>query len=265
MTLPDGCNLFVLAWLSLWAGIAGASILKGRTHSISFVIITHWVLSGFPAGLDLLFGRPWYLTFPAFDFQDERVDLLYAAYVAICPVIWWRLGRDRSLPNATKETWAGHLTSASLIPGWRAILFLAAFSPLIAVAFAPDPYFYSTYAAIIRSPLTDAIITFHKWILATTLLSVLSVGIMLAVSSHIWRTLLRWAPVLCLTFWLNGKRFIVMLAIALILIVLWERGVLRGRKLAAVGLAASAGFAVYSYSYQTGARSTDLLGAAQQY
>jgi len=88
MTLADGCNLFVLAWLSLWAGIAGASILKGRIHSISFVIITHWVLSGFPAGLDLLFGRPWYLTFPAFDFQDERVDLLYAAYVAICPVIW---------------------------------------------------------------------------------------------------------------------------------------------------------------------------------
>src|SRR5690242_4142924 len=88
------CDLFVFVWLGCWAVSAARSILKGRRQSVDFLILTHFVLCGVPALLNLLVGHPLFFTFTELQIEDLTTEVLYSAFVAVCPVIWWYCGRS---------------------------------------------------------------------------------------------------------------------------------------------------------------------------
>jgi hypothetical protein len=259
------CDLFVFIWLGAWAVKAARSILRGRHQSVDFLILTHFVLSGVPALLNLLIGHPLYFVFTEFEIEDPPTEMLYSAFIAFCPVLWWYWGRS---PERT-STVGGSNPSTGNIDGFlhrmRFLLYAIACSPLVVWLGAPDPTFYSSYGAIVRLDSTEAILSYHKWIAVSTLFSVLAIVCIWWSSQHLTFAIVKWSPMLFVALWLSGKRFVVLLALALLIVMLWERRVLTGWKLAAAAIAGISGFALFSYSYQSGVRSADLLSAAKQY
>jgi hypothetical protein len=147
----------------------------------------------------------------------------------------------------------------------RFLLYAIAFSPLFIWLGAPDPGFYSSYGAIVRLDSSEPVMAYHKWIAVSTLFSVFAIICIWWFSRHLAFAIVKWAPMLGVALWLSGKRFVVLLALALFLVMLWERRILTGWKLAATAFAGILGFALFSYSYQSGVRSTGLLSAAKQY
>jgi hypothetical protein len=259
------CDLFVFVWLGCWAIRAARSILRGRRQSVDFLILTHFVLSGVPALLNLLIGHPLFFTFTEFEIEDLTTEMLYSAFVAVCPVIWWYWGRSPE-PTVTIEPSSSSLGNRDgFFRRIRFVLYAIACSPLVVLLGAPDPAFYSSYGAIVRLPTTEAILGYHKWIAVSTLFSVLAIVCIWWSSRYLAFAVVKWSPMLLLALWLSGKRFVVLLAVALLIVMLWERRVLTGWKLAAAAFAGIVGFACFSYSYQSGIRSTDLLSAAKQY
>src|SRR6476469_5810862 len=169
------CDLFVFVWLGCWAIKAARSILRGRRQSVDFLILTHFVLSGIPALLNLLIGHPLFFTFTEFQIEDLPMEMLYSAFVAACPMIWWYLGRSPERTVRVEPSSSSVANREGFFRRIRFLLYAIACSPLVVLLGTPDPAFYSSYGAIVRKDTTEAILTYHQWIAVSTLFSVLAI------------------------------------------------------------------------------------------
>jgi hypothetical protein len=260
-------SLTTFLWLGFWSVKAARSILNRNQHSVDFLVLAHFVFFGIPEILDALVSRPTYFVYPAYRVlqYDRTVDLLYSLYISICPVVWWRFGRSNRSASSFGPAVSARRTMKTLAQPFRVSLCMLSLLPCLMLLAAPDPGFYSQYAAIIRSSVSDQIAQFHGWITVGTDVSVLSVAVLCATSPNMLRSLSLWLPVIGVSIWLNGKRNIVALTIVLLLLAAWERRSMSKWQFATVALVSAAGFAFYSYSFQTGTRQTNLLEAAAQY
>jgi oligosaccharide repeat unit polymerase len=266
LNTSNASELFVFVWLLLWTIKAGYSIFSSGKHSVSFVILTHFVFCGIPAILDLLIAPPIYITYPSFQaMQDPTTNIVYAVYVSGCPVLWWRYGRCRALQPQRDIQSPKTPVPRRLPRRFRFLLYLFAVGPLLAFFCAPDKSIYSTYGGLINSTMTDEMVHFQTIISGATIMSVFAVAGIIAISKRPWLMSAACLPVIFVSIWLNGKRHIVLLAIVLLLITFWDRKVLSGWKLLIVCFAAIAGFGWFSYSYQTSIRSMNVVGALKQY
>src|SRR5689334_21807876 len=139
-------KLLTSAWLALWAlnGIVGLS--RGRRSSILALYVIHFAFCGLPILLDVLIGQPTYRRFPGFVLatQDSEVVILYCVYVSLTPIIWWLVGRGA--PQSEGEPTVSEIVLPAATSGWlAAVPYIFLISPLIALAFAPNPAIYLTY------------------------------------------------------------------------------------------------------------------------
>jgi hypothetical protein len=267
MVLSDLLDIAVFAWLALWAVVASRTLLRGEKQSIAFVILVHFVLIGLPAALNICIGPALYFPFPAFvGERDASTDLLYAGYVCLCPVLWWTFGRSRTHLKRSQHDSASTMRALTRgLARFRYFFYLVASCPIIVLLFAPDPTFYSQYGAIVRASPTEEILAFHKWMLMATLLSILAIAAIWAISRRLLSAVIATSPLLVTTVWLSGKRFIVFLAIALLILTIWERRLLRGWRLGLACLTLFSVFGAFSYAYQDGVRGGDALAFVKKY
>ncbi len=229
------------------------------------LILVHFVFCGVPSILNLIIGEPVYLIYVSFQqLGDNDVNLIYTIYVCACPVIWWLLGRSKSpdLPAMPDSQKSQSALDSRLV---RIMLNVIAAAPLLLLPLAPDLSFYSSYASVLSDSVPDNVTRFQTYISAAAVFSIVGLTVKWARCQSLLKTLFLTSPLLFGALWLNGKRYIVLLAIVLFVLALWERKAVSGWRLVAAAAFAFSLFAAFSYSYQTDLRSTNLLGAAEQY
>ncbi len=138
-------NFATFLWLAFWALRAFRCLAIGSRHSILFVILVHFLFSGVPLLLDVLFGKPAYLEMPGFYLatRDNTTSIIYCLYVSAAPVIWWWTRRESSKDSDINIDNTSLLQSMK--PVLHLILLMFLLSPLIAWLYSPDPQAYQNY------------------------------------------------------------------------------------------------------------------------
>ena len=266
MTVSQYYDLLTALWLSFWAYKAGRSLLKGEKNAVNALILVHFVFCGVPSVLNLLIGEPVYLIYVSFQqLGDNDVNLIYTLYVCACPIIWWKLGRSKRPPVSPIQSNPQNPKRVLDARFLRLALNLVVALPVLLLPFAPDLSFYSSYASVLSDSVPENVTRFQTYISAATAFSIIALTVKWVRCRKMLKTVLLTSPFLLSSLWLNGKRYIVLLAVVLFVLALWERKALSGWRLLAGATAAFALFAAFSYFYQTDLRSTNLLGAAEQY
>lgn len=255
MIMQTLVNILTVMWLGGWALFAIKRIGTGKRESVNFVIMAHSWFSGMPLVLTLLMGSPQFDIYPGFRIasHDATTALIYDLYVCLVPLILWRFGRHRH-----QESFPSFALPEKLLRyaggSWPVFLFPLA-APLIVALTSPTPSAYLGYAVSLSKGLTPAAAAHHEWMSIASLLSVGTAALLLLAMNplktlHIFAV----APWLVLSCWLNGKRFIVLLSIAMLGYVLWQKGTVRGVRLFALSTVALAAFVLFSVAYQADVR-----------
>jgi len=252
----------VFCWLSIWAWRALVRFRDGNGGAIDAVIVAHFGLFGVPLALDAFIGLPEYAGQPGLRMPaaDPSTRILYALFVAACPLIWRFTGRGALRPLRLHP----RPHDVDTLRRLRVTCVLLALLPLGLVALSPERSAYLTYASVVRGRLTDAGGDWHGLVASAALVSVLAVAILLSSYGRVggagWILALSSIATSC---WIFGKRTLVAIALVALGYVLWSQGLLRGKRLYAAAVAGAAALLVYSSFYQGRVRFADdpaLLG-----
>jgi hypothetical protein len=260
-------NLMAAAWVLCWAIWGAVSIARGRHRSIYFVMVVHFVFMALPLALDVIVGRPAYRNWPGFSAasSDPMTEVIYGMYIAACPLIWWYFGRVRGGASVMARNPLRLTDVSRLARRMQPLLTVLLLGPLLLLPLAPDPSVYRDYAAVVRTRFDLDAASFHNSLSLAALLCVLSAqGILLARKRTALPAVVL-GPFVVLAVWLHGKRSIVILALAAILIALWQKRVLRGWRLGGVATLALVSYALFSQAYQVAFRSYDQIDSTQAY
>ena len=250
-------NDFTFLWLAFWALLALRSILKGYSHSVSILLITHFLFAGVPLLLDSLVGQPLYKQYPGFwlAIDDNRTAVIYCLYVSGISPIWWcfqskKPSEELKFNQKFSRTRKKHSKNLNLL---AALLLI---SPFLALLLSPEPEVYTVYGAIITEKFSVEAEAYQSFITLTSLLSVIGASAMIALQPRVKLiSLLMILPWVILAIWLNGKRYIVALAIFILVYTLWQKGCLVGKKLILAIIFSAVLMTGFSHFYQFGVRS----------
>jgi hypothetical protein len=247
-------NWFTFVWLTLILIYSVVLLMKRNRSSIHFIIIVFYVFFAIPLFFEVFIGTPRYDYKPGFQIatNDFKTNLIYCVYISIVPLIWFATSKPKKIYDVSSFEQSS--TLKSILKG---ILVIFILSPTVALLFAPDPGVYLNYAVSKKDLLHGDIAIYHQNIATLSTLSVISLGGFLILSKkNIIRYLILFSPFYGLAVWANGKRFILVLLMVIIFYILWQKGILKGIKLIAGGLAFIAILLVYSYSYELDTRYT---------
>lgn len=252
-------NIIAFAWLGYLASKATRACMSGSRSTVDFVFPVHFFFCGMPLLLDTCLGVPEYNLFPGFGWAaaDARTCIIYAIYVAICPMIWLWVGKTQGSPTSPSRM-QGPPKRRQLSELMRWLLVLGLVLPIILVAISPDPSMYINYTTGGRS-LYDrhAEKLFHILVGRACQLSLFAAAVLLYFAPHVVTRLVVLTPFVSAACWINGKRNAVAYAIMLGLYTLWRRGTLRGKRLLIVGVVTCSAFGAFSVYYQTKLRFSD--------
>jgi hypothetical protein len=270
MTLDDDLirallDIATFTWLLGWALLGLRDILSGRWRPVSFLFLPHFVFCGVPLLLDHVVGPP-NCQWPGYQISaaDGLTNLVYCAYVSMCPVLWWWIGRRR---GPERPAPGGSTAAALLHLSWqgKTLLHLALFSPLIALWASPNPRVYLDYAAVIGSSFAQQEAAFHPILAACTLISAIA-GASLLISQRMLKLTCAYVlPVALLGSWVNGKRAVVLIVCVMFAIALWSRGALTKRGAVVAGGVMAIAFAAFSMLYQGQFRRFNELEWSERY
>jgi hypothetical protein len=241
-------------WASTWAWRAITRLLRGDKNSLLIVYLVFFGEYAIPLGLDLFNGLPDYLGEPGFAIssQDLYVRLLYCIFVLLVPLIWlWKLKIHSRTAYAQSSRWA--------IMALR----IGSFLPLCFVLIAPEPKLYLEYAGVIRKNASIEILLFHVIVSMATMVAVLCVAGRCLIESFSKRTVAEIAVAVALSIWVNGKRYIVAEALIFLIIALWYRGAITGKRLVWTVFAALFALSTFSVTYQNNVRSISFDGLSK--
>jgi oligosaccharide repeat unit polymerase len=251
-------NILTFIYLTVWLVPSIKQILKGDRSPFNFVMCVFYVFFGIPLLLDVLIGRPEYLTRPGFRLAayDSTTSIIYCVYMVLIPIIWRMVKKKRNNPKKINMRLSNELKLFRILRSLLPIFIIVAMSPIIMLGVSPEPKLYLTYAATALQLITGEARDFHRFIELSTLLSVFSIAITVLVvnKSKLLFALITLSPFLFISIWINGKRYIVLYSIILMLYVLWNKGVLIGARLLVIGLLMVVMFGVFSMSYQDSVR-----------
>jgi len=142
---------------------------------------------------------------------------------------------------------------------------LGSLLPVFCVWAAPEPSLYLQYAGVMRANAALDVIVFHIVVSMATMVAVLCAAGRCLIERLNKRTIAEIAIAAVLSIWINGKRYIVAETLMLLLLALWYRGAVTGKKLAWAALTGALVLAVFSETYQANVRgiSYDALSSAQ--
>jgi hypothetical protein len=270
-------ELLTFGWLAGWAGWAFWCLAQQQRHPILPAFLVHFLFCGVPLLFNQLSGLPAYIYTPGFYVasRDSTTAIIYCAYVSAVPLLWWRFGRG-SLQAAAFAPGGQSDAMQIILERLRPVFVLCLISPLLAWIFAPAPWLYLQYGVsalhefnnykrsvlqIFNDPARYKDIIF----MVSFLCLIGAGGLLVSLRRlHIVHFYLL-APWLLLAVWLNGKRYIIAMMIFVLGYILWERGLLVGRRLVVAALVVAALMGGYSYAYQVIYRGDNLQDEARWY
>lgn len=252
----EAIELATFLWASGWVWHAGSRLFHGDRNSLMVLYLIFYAEYAVPLAMDALVGRPEYTGEPGFLIasQDPYVRLLYCAFLFLVPPIWlWKTEvRSRTLRTPSPQWVIMALRLGSLLP-------------VFCVWAAPQPSLYLQYAGVMRANANLDVIVFHIVVSMATMVAVLCAAGRCLIERLNKRTIAEIAIAALLSIWINGKRYIVAETLMLLLLALWYRGAVAGKKLAWAALTGVLMLAVFSETYQSNVRgvSYDALSGAQ--
>lgn len=267
LNVLNGITFF---WLLFWVLLAFKSLTEGKGYSILFVIIIHFLFTGIPLLLDVLIGSPEY-SFSGFSLatQDTTTSIIYCFYVGAVPAFWWwtargemRLDLDSRISNKT----CGKTTDdiSYLLTPFQLVLYLILLiilvSPLLVWLGSPDPEIYRSYGvAGTTSYASEDQSRYHNlFITPVCMISLIGAAGILSIQKRISLPIILFLiPWIGLTFWLNGKRYIVGFAAVIIGYIFWQKGYLKGSRFIIVSLLTVTFILIFSNIYQAQVRNID--------
>jgi hypothetical protein len=251
-------NLISFFILTGWFLFVATQIAKGKKDSILFVICIFYVFFGIPLILDVVRGMPSYTGRPGFFLasRDTLTSIIYSIYVAVVPLFWWLTRTKSKISNMPNKNTMKFDTN-DFVKKYRSILlptlFILLFSPVILWCFAPEPQLYLIYGNTSARGFSEASTEYHVYITLSIFISVLASCLLFMIkrSNLLLFFITCLFPFLFISVWLNGKRFIVFLVIALFSYLLLNKGILRGKKLLVYSIFIVTVLGVYTNVYQT--------------
>ena len=263
-------NTTVVTWVSLFSALvvlwisslAIKRLFAGVTHPVLPVIVLHGLTSAAPIVLDHIFGLPELAIFPRFVVarEDALTQLTYSLYVVLTTAMLWFLAGGRSWSTSPGSDPISSLVKVELSQRVRILMQLVALLgmtvPIIGLIVAPDPSRYVDYGEIALAPsLEPDIAQHHAYLALLCTLGVLS-GILWILASPSIRasTFLFVFPFVITSIWIHGKRSLPALAIVAFLAVLWQKGLVKGKRAAAIAALALLAIGAFSTFYQGAVR-----------
>jgi hypothetical protein len=245
--LPDSLivlNCLTFIWLAGWAVRALVDITSGRIRAVSVVLLVFFVFYGVPILLDFTSGIPEYHETPGFSVgaMSVPVTVIYDLFVAACPLFWWLTARPERRNGQRVVLRAGKKA--------QRLLWLLVFSPLIALAFAPQPSVYLSYGVAVGDTLAPAAADFNPVIGGLAVISLMSAAGILLVHRNFGRVFWLLLPFVTAAMWLQGKRSVVALCFVLVWAVAWIRGYLTKSRVVTLGAVSLIVFGSYVSWYQ---------------
>ena len=230
---------------SAWAWRAVSRLLRGDRNSVMIVYVIFYAEYATPLGLNMLLGPPDYTQQPGFAIssQDPYVRIFYCVFLFLVPLVWvW----NAKIHNRTVRTPS---------PTWAIIMLrLGSILPVCLVFAAPQPGLYLQYAGVMRANAGLDVLIFHIVVSMGTMVAVLCVAGRCLIEPLRGRTILEVAIATALSVWINGKRYIVAEALMFVILALWYRGAIPGRKLVWAMLTGVVLLGAFSVSYQFNVR-----------
>jgi hypothetical protein len=238
-------ELVAFLWATAWAWRAGLRLLYGDRNSLMIVYLVFYAEYALPLGLDALVGRPTYSQQPGFasSSQDPWVRALYCLFLFLVPLMWlWKAKMYSRTARAQSPRWViMMLRLGSLLPVYFALV-------------APEPRLYLQYAGVMRANASLDVLIFHIVVSMATMVAVLCVAVRCLIESPSRKTTVEIAVAIVLSIWINGKRYIVAEACMFLILALWYRGAITGKKLAWTTATCIVLFCAFSLSYQSNVR-----------
>jgi oligosaccharide repeat unit polymerase len=244
-------------WLTICLLVVLVRLHRGHRSVIHFVFLVFYVLFVLPLPLDLTFGIPGYSQEPGFLYasRDPVVRVLYCAFVDVIPLIWLSFLKRKKVPVAQTAR------ALAAVRRLRPILFAVLLCPIGVVIFAPNPLLYLNYAFIVTDQFNSATSAFHSLIMSAAFFSTLAGAGIIAGAKRVWAAFIVVLPFLGISAWLNGKRTIVAVTVAMILAALWLTGRLFRRTLVIAFVVAALVVSAFSYFYQSYTRRIGVANA----
>ena len=251
-------EIVAFLWASAWAVYALRLLARGSRSSVLFAYLVFFGLFVIPVAADLIYGMPAYTERGFYvAAKDPLVRILYCIYLAFIPPLWLR-----------KQFVKGNIRAAQplrLSKSAKGILLVGAALPAVLLLFAPMPHIYMHYGFVASKDVPLDILWFHNILAAVTILSILSGAAFLACFAQIRRGFGLVLPLFAIAIFLNGKRAIFALAVISIVLVLWARGALRGRRFFLALCASAFAIGLFSSIYESTIRDISAESTSPEY
>lgn len=267
----DLLNILTIIWLAIWSLFAVRRLASGNRDSILYLLIVHFILCGIPLLLDEVLGEPAYLDFPGFYIasRDENTAVIYCFYVSMVPVFWWLVGRaSAKIAASIGKDSISEVAISGALRRFRPIFWIFLISPLIGLAFAPEPDLYLNYGWVATAVVLRPEVLEHRTTVAflCTMSLLSAAGILAGVPRLRIFHFLFVLPWVALAVWLNGKRHLFVFAAALVWFVLyWKGDFLRGSRFIFFGLFLVIVILTFSYAYQETIRGVEPTRSIDQF
>lgn len=254
-------NTITFLWILFWTLVSLRRLRLSKKESIDFVMPIFLIFCGLPLLLDVIIGKPYYSTQPGFAAAstDHATSYVYCAYVAFISPLWVIMGSSHHASNYNPAVELDYKGTADKIynlsrrPTVYLALFTLLIAPIVIALNSPDYMQYLTYSSVLRYSVYNQFDEWHSYVALFTVLSVLSGTYLLLMSTNPILSLsncIRIYPFILIASWLNGKRAILALVVALIVVAGWVRNEFRGRKLLLVSLLGAFMVFGFSFAYQ---------------
>lgn len=247
-------------WCTAWTLSSFVKMAQGHRQLAHLLMFVCWAFLVMPLLADYFVKEPSLGRFPrmASAYADAHTLNLYLIYISIIFPVLRIIGVGRE----TGWRMSAPLKTSSLVTG---LALLAAVTPLGLAAFSPDPSIYLKYGAALGLQPGDPSTDWHAYIALSVRFSIFAVGLLLLSQKRL--TVGYWILMVIILLgdsWVYGKRSPVAMSMAIVIFALWQRGVLKGGRLALVGIAAVLGMAYFSVNYQEAHRSDSSIGTAYE-
>lgn len=253
--MVEFANIACFVWLLGWALVAAHRLARGERATILFAMPIHFLLCGLPLLLDEVYGLPQYQLFPGFfaATRDTKTSLIYAAYVAIVPLVWWWIAfPGRRTPVIPMRTLTPNAGAGPGVAPLDLFLFGLLFVPVVLALMSPDASMYLEYSSGARNIQNRPYMTrlFHVGVVKAIQVSILAAAVLLYRARWPRLAAILLLPIVGVDLWLHGKRNAVVMMLAAFLYALWRRRALVGYKLYVSAVASLLLLIAYSSFYQ---------------
>lgn len=225
------------------------NVIKGKTKSVYIVLCEYYVFFILPVLAELIAGQFEYRYYGfAISSGDKAANLVTYIYLLLCPFIIIKFGKSKTTLNAQS---INNLFGNGFPGCVNVFLWVLMASPVVLAVVSNRLTSFLSYGWVTGGSGDRELIAIHSYIFDLSFIVIIAAGLYSASRPRISRAEgFRIALFVFFAVYLNGKRNIVALTIIMLLLILHEKGWLRGKRLIISAVAGTTVFFTYSAFYQ---------------